>query len=187
MSEHVARLVRYMDLVKVDPASYWIGPLDDAAHPAAAPSARFTAEQDDEADTVTLLDLPLSPRQPRLVTGLLRAVRYLIYLLSEDGVRDRLDRLDAAAGEERLPAEAGIDAEHVCRPAGRPSVAAWAAGRFIAPDGDGYTYFLVEDHGRLVTRAHSAALAPAAWAFAADAHMQRTDLSGTIGAVVSGG
>lgn len=172
-----------MNLMNVDPASYWIGPRDAAAHAAGTPSARFTAEQDDEADTVTLLDLPLSPRQPPLVTGLSRAVRYAIYLLSEKSLRDRLNDLDVTVGDERLLAELGIDAVHVCR----PPVAVWAAASFIAPESDGYAYFIVEDHGRLVTLAHSAALAPVAWAFATGADMQRTDLSGRIGAVVSGG
>lgn len=75
----------------------------------------------------------------------------------------------------------GIDPGEACRAAVKP----WPPGNFIAPDDAGFTYFMVEDRGEPVRLAHARTLAPIAWAFAADADMQRADLSGRIGMTVS--
>lgn len=73
----------------------------------------------------------------------------------------------------------GIDQGEACRAATKPS----APGNVIAPDNGGFTCFMVEDHGEPVQLART--LTPVAWAFAADANIQRTDLSGRIGRTIS--
>jgi hypothetical protein len=118
------------------------------------------------------------PPQPALVTGLPRAVRYIVHLVSEAGARDRLRAL---AADEQVLAQLGIDPGEACRVAVKP----WAPGNFIAPDDGGFTWFMVENRGELIRLAHARTLAPVAWAFAADADIQRTDLSGRIGKAVS--
>lgn len=179
--KHLARLLRYLELRGVDPASWWIGPVDRRPPAGDIPCARFSAERDGQGDSIASLDLPFVPPQPALVTGLPRAVRYIVHLVSEAGVRDRLRALAADAADEQVLAQLGIDPGEACRAAVKP----WAPGNFIAPDDGGFTYFMVEDRGELIRLAHARTLAPVAWAFVADADMQRTDLSGRIGKTVS--
>jgi hypothetical protein len=178
---HLGRLLRYLDLRGVDPASWWIGPVDAQPPAGGMPHARFSQERDEQGDTITSLDLPFLPPQPALVTGLPRAVRYIVHLTSEAGAFLRLHELAADAADEQVLAQLGIDPDEACRAAVKP----WAPGNFIAPDDGGFTYFMVEDRGELIRLAHAPTLAPVAWAFAADTDMQRTDLSGRIGKTVS--
>lgn len=121
------------------------------------------------------------PPQPALVIGLPRAVRYLVHLVSEAGAGERLRTLAADAPDERVLAQLGIDPGETCRASVKP----WAPGSFIAPDAGGFSYFMVEDRGELIRLAHARTLTPVAWAFAADADMQRTDLSGRISKAVA--
>jgi hypothetical protein len=165
----------------VDPASWWIGPADRLPPAGDLPRARFAAERDGQGDSIASLDLPFVPPQPALVTGLPRAVRYLVHLVSEAGAGERLRTLAADAPDERVLAQLGIDPGETCRASVKP----WAPGSFIAPDAGGFSYFMVEDRGELVRLAHARTLAPVAWAFAADADMQRADLSGRIGKAVA--
>jgi hypothetical protein len=168
--KHLARLLGYLELHGVDPASWWIGPADRPPPAGDIPCARFSAEQEGQGDSIASLDLPFVPPQSALVTGLPRAVRYIVHLVSEAG-----------AADEQVLARLGIDPGEACRAAVKP----WAPGNFIAPDDGGFTWFMVEDRGELIRLAHARTLAPVAWAFAADADMQRTDLSGRIGKTVS--
>lgn len=179
--QHIGRMFRYMDALEIDPRSYWIGRCDDDERIRGVPCVCFAGELDEKAETVAFLELPFAVAQPPLVTGLPHAVRYVAHLLSTDGALDGLRNLDVDAEDSQLLRQLGIDVNQACR----PSVQAWAPGGFLAPDGDGFTYFLVEDRGELVRLAHGDTLALVAWAFAADAEMQRTDLSGRIGRIAS--
>ncbi len=179
--KHLARLLRYLELRGVDPASWWIGPVSLPPLAGELPRVRFSAERDGQGESIAALDLPFVPPQPALVTGLPRAVCYLVHLVSEAGVRDRLRALAADAADERVLAQLGIDPDETCRASVKP----WAPGNFIAPADGGFTWFMVEDRGELVRLAHARTLAPVAWAFAADADMQHTDLSGRIGRAIA--
>ena len=179
--KYLARLLRYLDLHGVDPASWWIGPADSQPPVGDLPRACFSAKQDEQGDSIASLDLPFVPPQPPLFTGLPRAVRYIVHLVGEGGARERLRALAADATDEQVLAQLGIDPGEACHAAVKP----WAPGNFIAPDDGGFTYFMVEDRGELVRLAQARTLAPVAWAFAADVDMQRTDLSGRIGRTIS--
>ena len=178
--KRIDRLVQYMTLMKVDPVRYWIGPIARLDAHAGIAAAGFTQELDNNADSIALLKLPFVIDQPPLVTGLVSAVRYIVHLLSEPGVADRLARVNPRADDKEILENLGIDIAAACR----SSLKAWSTGNFLAPDAGGFAYFLVEDRGQIVTLARSAALSPVAWAYAADEDKQRTNLSGRIGQVI---